>query len=177
MKQYIKLIKLNKSILFNHDVIQFFNFKITHFVLLKYQSFLFFFLIKDWKLNNLFNGFYKQTEFSIKNLFQIYLYNFLNWYELELKGINYWYFLDNWNMLMDLGQSHFNIVSFLSEITLVQEFQKFRNLNFFTFNSYLGLLTTNFFWYKLKKIGPYKLKGFQFFNEWIILKEGKKPFK
>jgi len=29
----------------------------------------------------------------------------------------------------------------------------------------------------LKSVGPYKLKGFQFTNERITLKEGKKPFK
>ena len=38
-------------------------------------------------------------------------------------------------------------------------------------------LGINFFWYKLKKVGPYKLKGFQFIGERIKLKEGKKPFK
>ena len=39
------------------------------------------------------------------------------------------------------------------------------------------VLALNFFRFKLKKVGPYKLKGFQLLGEKIKLKEGKKPFK
>ena len=42
---------------------------------------------------------------------------------------------------------------------------------------FINFNTVNYYWYNLKSVGPYKLKGFQFINEWIKLKEGKKPFK
>ena len=136
----------------------------------------------------------------LKNLFlfNFQTFNFLFWFEffvlelilkqkkfffikldeLELKGINYW-FTKLWNtVLLDLGCSHFQLLTYsLIRFFISLKKKKFKKILFINFNKSFFFSTVNFFWYQLKGVGPYKLKGFQFINEWIKLKEGKKPFK
>lgn len=102
----------------------------------------------------------------------------LNVHELELKGINFRFakFLNL--ILLDLGFSHFQVMSFpKNNFFLFLRTKKFKKIIFLNFlkNRYFSIL--NFFRFYLKPVGPYKLKGFHFFDERVRLKEGKKPFK
>ena len=104
--------------------------------------------------------------------------NFLKANELELKGLNYRFTKLNNNLLLDLGRSHFQLVSypFYSFFFSLKK-KKIKKILFINTNNSNFNLTLNFFRFKLKKVGPYKLKGFQLLGEKIKLKEGKKPFK
>lgn len=103
---------------------------------------------------------------------------FLKVNELELKGLNYWFSKLKSNLVLDLGWSHFQILSYPNENFFFSlKKKKIKKIFFLGFKKTYFNSIISFFWYKLKSIGPYKLKGFQFLNEWIKLKEGKKPFK
>ncbi len=98
--------------------------------------------------------------------------------ELELKGINYWFSKFLSTILLDLGCSHFQIFNYpFNYFFTALKKKKSKKILFINFNNNYFLSTVKFFWFKLKSVGPYKLKGFQFTNERITLKEGKKPFK
>lgn len=98
--------------------------------------------------------------------------------EYDLKGVNYRFSLFKNILFLDLGKSHFQLVIFyFNKFFLKLKKKWLKWLVFISFNKLKHNFITDFFWFKLKKIGPYKLKGFQFINEWIKLKEGKKPFK
>lgn len=105
-----------------------------------------------------------------------------NWYikaeELELKGINFRFSKYLNIILMELGCSHFHVFSYpkLKFITFLKK-KKNKKILFLNNTKNYFLSCLNFFWFQLKSVGPYKLKGFQFLNEWIKLKAGKKPFK
>lgn len=104
--------------------------------------------------------------------------NYLKANELELKGLNYRFTKLSNNLLLDLGWSHFQLVGYpiLTYFFSLKK-KKIKKILFVNINNSNFNITINFFWYKLKKVGPYKLKGFQFIGERIKLKEGKKPFK
>lgn len=111
-------------------------------------------------------------------LHNLYINFKLNYGELELKGLNY-RFSKFWsNLILDLGQSHFQVFSHPLEYALIFLWKKkLKRILIINFNNQIFSSLINFFWYNLKSVGPYKLKGFQFINEWLKLKQGKKPFK
>ena len=111
-------------------------------------------------------------------LFFIFKRNYLKANELELKGLNYRFTKLKNNLLLDLGWSHFQMVCYpiLTYFFSLKK-KKIKKILFINFNNSVFNITLNFFRFKLKKVGPYKLKGFQFIGERIKLKEGKKPFK
>ena len=103
---------------------------------------------------------------------------FMKLQELELKGINYWFTKLVTNLLLDLGRSHFQLFGYpKNKFFISLKKKKLKKILFINFNKSYFANTINYFWYQLKSVGPYKLKGFQFISERIWLKEGKKPFK
>jgi len=105
-------------------------------------------------------------------------YLFIKSEELELKGINYWFSKLYNNIILDLGCSHFQILSYSPIFFFFAlKKKKFKKILFLSFKKGNFHSQINYFRYSLKPVGPYKLKGFQFINEKIKLKEGKKPFK
>ena len=96
--------------------------------------------------------------------------------ELELKGINYWFCFNHNKLLVDYGKAHYKIFFFQKNLLLNLWKKKNKKLLFIS-NITNHYAVSYYFRYKLKPVGPYKLKGFQFFNELVTLKEGKKPFK
>lgn len=98
--------------------------------------------------------------------------------ELELKGVNYRFTKLLNTLLLDLGCSHFQLFLYsIKNFFISLKKKKLKKILFINFNKFIFSNTVNYYWYNLKSVGPYKLKGFQFINEWIKLKEGKKPFK
>ena len=98
--------------------------------------------------------------------------------DYDLKGVNYWFNMLSDKIFLDLGNSHFQIFKFSNLNYLIRlKKKKQKKLLFVTFNSSTFKIISNFFRFNLRSVGPYKLKGFQFVNERIVLKEGKKPFK
>lgn len=98
--------------------------------------------------------------------------------DYDLKGVNYWFNMLTNKVFLDLGNSHFQILKFpVMQYLIRLKKKKQKKLLFITFNSSAHKIISNFFWFNLWSVGPYKLKGFQFVNEWVHLKEGKKPFK
>jgi len=129
---------------------------------------------------------YNVNKFKLKiNLNLIYNLNYFYKYyinigisEYDLKGVNYWFSLLKNILFLDLGKSHFQIMKFFeNEIFFKVKKKWLKWLMFISFNKARHCSISNFFWFKLKSVGPYKLKGFQFVNERVQLKEGKKPFK
>lgn len=121
---------------------------------------------------------------KIKKIINFYkLYNMHTYFlmqsgELELKGLNY-RFSKFWsNVLLDLGQSHFQLFFYpLKHVLVFLWKKKLKRVLIVGFNNQIFSSLISFFWYNLKSVGPYKLKGFQFINERLKLKQGKKPFK
>jgi hypothetical protein len=134
---------------------------------------------KKYLLISNFNFFFLFLKINFLNFF---LKNLKNWFlkvnELELKGLNYWFTKLRDNLLLDLGRSHFQMFSYPNEkIFFSLKKKKTKKIFFLGVKKMYFNAMIIFFWYKLKSVGPYKLKGFQFLNERIKLKEGKKPFK
>lgn len=103
---------------------------------------------------------------------------FVKTHELELKGVNYWCSKYDSTLLLDIGKSHIQMLYFFkSNFFITMKKKKMKKLFFLNFNTSTLVSAISFFWYKIKSVGPYKLKGFQFLNERLKLKEGKKPFK
>jgi hypothetical protein len=129
-----------------------------------------------WKitlLRNLISKFnlYKTIFFFFKKIF-------VKTNELELKGVNYRCSKYDSTLLLDIGKSHIQMLFFFKKkffITLKKK--KMKKFFFLNFNTSTLTSSLFYFWYKIKSVGPYKLKGFQFLNERLKLKEGKKPFK
>lgn len=125
-----------------------------------------FYSVISWQFLNFLNVIIRQKNF------------FMKLQELELKGINYWFTKLLNNLLLDLGCSHFQLFGYpINKFFVSLKKKKFKKILFINFNRNYFANTVNFFWYQLKSVGPYKLKGFQFINERVRLKEGKKPFK
>jgi hypothetical protein len=122
--------------------------------------------------NNLFlNSCYYMNNFQIINLKLLIS-------EYDLKGVNYRFSLYYDTILFDLGQSSFKILNFYFKSFFFKlKKKRFKRLLLISINKSSTAYLQSFIWFNLKKVGPYKLKGFQFINEWIKLKEGKKPFK
>lgn len=98
--------------------------------------------------------------------------------EYDLKGVNYRFSSYYDTILFDLGQSSFKILNFYFKSFFFKLKKKwFKRLLFISLNQVSSVYLWSFIWFNLKKVGPYKLKGFQFVNERVKLKEGKKPFK
>lgn len=98
--------------------------------------------------------------------------------ELDLKGVNFWIFTKNFILLAELGYSHYFLIKYLiKNFLLWVRKKKIKKIIFFSTNRNKHFSLLNYFRFSLWKVGPYKLKGFHFFNEKILLKEGKKPFK
>ncbi len=130
--------------------------------------------------NNLifFNLFHLLSKIYFLNFLKSLKNKFLKVNELELKGLNYWFTKLKSNLLLDLGKSHFQMLCYPCEkFFLSLRKKKIKKIFALSLNKTFFNAIITFFWYKLKSVGPYKLKGFQFLNEWIKLKEGKKPFK
>lgn len=127
------------------------------------------FINLNFKVNNIF---------YLNFLFFFFKKNYLKASELELKGLNYRFTKLNNNLLLDLGRSHFQLVGYpIYSFFLSLKKKKIKKILFINTNNSNFNVTLSFFRFKLKKAGPYKLKGFQFIGEKIKLKEGKKPFK
>ncbi len=117
-------------------------------------------------IHNIINILNYNTQFSVKID------------ELELKGINYRFCKFKTNLLLDLGCSHFQLFFYpKTTFYLGLRKKKLKRIIFVNFTLQSFSSTLSFFWYTLKSVGPYKLKGFQHINERIKLKQGKKPFK
>ena len=97
--------------------------------------------------------------------------------ELDLKGVNYWFCFNKGKLLLDFGKSHYKIFYFNKNILLNLKKKKNKKILFIDLESSTHFSISNYFRHKLKPVGPYKLKGFQYSSELITLKEGKKPFK
>jgi hypothetical protein len=137
-------------------------------------------IVASNKLNNLiiFNLIHLLSKIYYLNLLKGLNNKFLKVNELELKGLNYWFTKLKSNLLLDLGRSHFQMLSYPSDkFFLSLRKKKIKKVFALSLNKTFFNAVISFFWYKLKSVGPYKLKGFQFLNERIKLKEGKKPFK
>jgi hypothetical protein len=139
------------------------------------------FLIKIKTMWNYFYFIYAKkyifSIFSFKNYFKIIFPHFYI-EEMELRGLNYRFSKLRNYILWDLGVSHFQFFSFpQKKFLFLSKKWKIKKFLFLSFWKISFLSSIKFLWYRLKSIGPYKLKGFQFVNEWIKLKEGKKPFK
>jgi hypothetical protein len=105
-------------------------------------------------------------------------YLFIKSEELELKGINYWFSKLYNNIILDLGCSHFQVLSYSPVFFFFAlKKKKLKKILLLSFKKGNFHSQINYFRFSLKPVGPYKLKGFQFINEKIKLKEGKKPFK
>jgi hypothetical protein len=145
------------------------NFKNINFLYISYNN---------NKCLNLIKINFLKNKLLLNIIFFFLKKNYLKANELELKGLNYRFTKLNNNLLLDLGRSHFQLVSYPANTFFFSlRKKKFKKILFINFNNNTFNSTLSFFWFKLKKIGPYKLKGFQFLNERIKLKEGKKPFK
>lgn len=138
---------------------------------------IFFFLCKN-AYNKLYFSMEIIKKYKLYFFYNLYLYCRIKSGELELKGLNY-RFSKFWsNLLLDLGQSHFQVFFHSLKHVLVFVWKKkLKRVLLISFNNQIFSSLINFFWYNLKSVGPYKLKGFQFINEWLKLKQGKKPFK
>ena len=124
---------------------------------------------------------FKNKKYNIisTNIYNFYLKKIdLLYSEYDLKGVNYWFSLFKNLLFLDLGYSNFKIFNFNFKSFFFKLKKKwFKWLLLLSFSKKINFYISSFIRFKLKNIGPYKLKGFQFVNEWIILKEGKKPFK
>lgn len=124
-------------------------------------------------LNNFFNFFFKKIFFILLNFNK---QKFLIC-QLDLKGINYWLYHRKQSILLDIGFSHFYLYKYSKNLYLWLKKKWMKRLTFISFYINLYSSIIKFFRFVLRPVGPYKLKGFHFFNENIFLKEGKKPFK
>jgi len=132
--------------------------------------------IINTKLYILYNTMTKHKLALTNNFFKLNTY--LKLEELELKGINFRFSKLTSTLLLDLGSSHFQVLTYpFFSFFLALKKKKLKKILFINFNKSYFFSTVKFFRFKLKAVGPYKLKGFQFINEKISLKEGKKPFK
>jgi hypothetical protein len=104
--------------------------------------------------------------------------SWLSFSELELKGINYWFCKFLSGILLDLGHAHFKFFAYPSyQLFIMLWKKKLKKITFVSFLNSQFFSLNKFFWFCLWTVGPYKIKGFHFTGEWVILKQGKKPFK
>lgn len=127
-----------------------------------------------------FNSFFliKNLILSLKNISDYLTISHFGFWEIELKGLNYWFTLKNNSLIFDLGKSHFLVFFFSKKIYFIKaKKKKMKKILLFSFCKFFYKNLLTYLRFTLKPVGPYKLKGFQFLNERFPLKEGKKPFK
>lgn len=172
---YLNTIFLKKSVFFdNFNIINLFsknNIDLYFFIICKNILLYKRLFIKNYRnyllVNNSYNFFYEKINF-LRFAFTV----------LELKGVNFRFSLLKEKIFLDLGNSHFKFFFFNQKLFFFWlKKKKNKKLLLFSKNSFWFFNLRNFFRFWLRKVGPYKLKGFQFINEFIKLKEGKKPFK